>query len=368
MLKLRNASVSGVGTRSPTQTIGVKRRAPTTRPCPTLSNNTLSSGLTGVTQKRVVNTSAPLDLERKETYFQNVVNSLFRAPGQHISSTQSDTYTHAIMRAHPDIIKKQFNSIRVVGANELIVVRILNMTVARAHALHRTTGQIRWINEEEAHDRNLTLNNHNYVHVVYRVFAKTQPTLQEPRSMFIMNATPSTTASDGNVSANEDFARVTPTDRNNDQTSTNVTTDVTNSDDLTAQLTSALQSMASMRPVVVSSGISGSNSNDASTTMTAATAHVSTSTMVSLSSTIQPLMAPGNANSTNGSATHESTMSIRRQREAVMDMKRHQLALIPGNFAVLQAKYAEAAEESLLSVEDRETYPFLVKEMVNPHG
>jgi DNA-directed RNA polymerase beta subunit len=59
--------------------------------------------------------------------------------------------------------------------------------------------------------------------------------------------------------------------------------------------------------------------------------------------------------------------AMRKQREALVDLRRHQQSLLPENFALLQTRYEDAANECQLSVEDRKQYPFLGKEVINPN-
>jgi hypothetical protein len=75
--------------------------------------------------------------------------------------------------------------------------------------------------------------------------------------------------------------------------------------------------------------------------------------------------SPSAAGATVGSESAETAM--RKQREALVDLRRHQQSLLPDNFALLQSRYDEAANECQLSIEDRKQYPYLGKEITNPN-
>jgi DNA-directed RNA polymerase beta subunit len=73
-----------------------------------------------------------------------------------------------------------------------------------------------------------------------------------------------------------------------------------------------------------------------------------------------------NSSSSNGNNNNNNNLMTRKQREAIIDMKRHQLSLIPANFEKLQSFYDQAAEDCNLSIDERLEFPYLTKYIIIP--
>lgn len=219
----------------------------------------------------------PVDQVRKEEFYQGTIKRLYESPGHHVSSTQPSAYGLAITREHPRMMKHQFHTVRVQAVDRLTIMTIRNMTVTSPHTIHRTTGQHRPLDESVAGYRNGTLNNHNFLHVVYRDFLENKPELLDPHALD-------------------------------------------------------------------------------------AAIHIRNAPQQGALDTLNPSAAIAAA------VNNDHSASTRKQRDAIMDMKRHQQSLLPENFAILQQQYENAADECQLTPEERKQYPYLGKEMVNPHG